>query len=122
MPRIKLISTNKKTTTVVAVIISLFGVITVLTPLLLMRFVPQSGIGNYVIENFFLLSIIIPILIYFLYTGIYYYRIEIDPYIINIRSYRTILGVFQSQNYIDIVVLRFDIFFVSNMIGPSVLL
>ena len=102
MPRIKLICTNRKIAIVITMVIFFFGMTTILLPLLLMRLFPQSGIGNYILEHLYYVYIYIPILIYFFYTGVYYYKIKIDPYIIDIRSYRTISGIFQSSDYIDI--------------------
>ena len=102
MPRIKLISTNRKIALLITGIIIIFGLITVFLPLLLLRLIPQSGIGHYLLEHFYYAYTSIPILIYFTYTGIYFYEIKIDSYIIDVRSYRTISGVFKPPNYIDI--------------------
>ena len=102
MPKIKLISTNRKIVIIITLIIIAFVLITILFPLLLMRLIPQSGIGNYILENLPYGYIAIPIMLYFFYTGIFYYKIKFDSYIIDIRSSRTIFGIFQSPNYIDI--------------------
>ena len=102
MPRIKLICTNRKIAILITLIIIVFGLITILFPLLLLRIIPQSGIGNYVLEHLYYGYISIPILLYFIYIGIYFYKIKIDSYIIDVRSYRTISGIFQTPNYIDI--------------------
>ena len=102
MPRIKLIYTNKKIAILITLVIIFFSVITIVIPIFLMRLIPQSGIGNYILEHLYWMYVFIPILLYFICTGIYYYKIKIDPYIIDIRSYRTILGIFESDNYIDI--------------------
>ena len=102
MPRIKLISTNKRMATATTFFIFAFGMITIFFPLLLMRFIPQSAIGNYVLQHFYYAYLSIPILLYFIYSGVYFYKIKIDSYIIDIRSYRTISGIFKPPNYIDI--------------------
>ena len=102
MPRIKLISTNRKPAILITLIIIAFSVTTILIPFFLMRLIPQSGIGNYVLEHLYYAYVSIPILLYFIYTGIYFYKIKIDSYIIDVRSYRTISGIFKAPNYIDI--------------------
>ena len=102
MPRIKLISTNRKTATLITLIIIVFGLATIFFPLLLMRLIPQSGIGNYFLERLYYGYISIPILLYVIYTGIFYFNIKIDSYIIDVRSYRIISGIFKPPNYIDI--------------------
>ena len=102
MPKIKLISTNRKIVIIITLIIIAFVLITIFFPLLLMRLIPQSGVGHYLLENLDYGYITIPILLYIIYTGIFYFNIKIDSYIIDIRSKRIILGIFKSPNYIDI--------------------
>jgi hypothetical protein len=67
-----------------------------------MRLIPQSGIGNYFLERLYYGYISIPIILYVIYTGIFYFNIKIDSYIIDVRSYRIISGIFKPPNYIDI--------------------
>jgi hypothetical protein len=102
MPRIKLISTNRKISTLITLIIIFFSLMTILFPLLLLRLIPQSGIGNYVLEHLYYGYISVPFMIYIFYTGIFYFNIKIDSYIIDIRSSRIISGIFKPPNYIDI--------------------
>jgi hypothetical protein len=102
MPRIKLISTNRKIATLITLTIIVFCLTTIFFPLLLMRLIPQSGIGNYFLERLYYGYISVPFMIYIFYTGVFSYQIKIDSYIINIRSHRTISGIFQPPNYIDI--------------------
>jgi hypothetical protein len=102
MPRIKLISTNRKIAIIITLIIIAFSLTTILIPLFMMNLIPQSGIGNYFLKHLYTGYISIPILLYFIYTGIYLYKIKIDSYIIDVRSRRTISGIFQPENYVDI--------------------
>jgi len=67
-----------------------------------MNLIPQSGIGNYFLEHLYYGYFSIPILLYVIYTGIYFYKIKIDSYVIDIRSYRTVSGIFKPPNYIDV--------------------
>jgi len=102
MPKIKLTFNNRRKAILITLLIIIFGTTTILIPFLLMRFIPQSGIGNYVLDHLYYAYVSIPILLYFIYTGVYFYKIKIDSYIIDVRSYRTISGIFKSPNYIDI--------------------
>jgi hypothetical protein len=54
------------------------------------------------LERLYYGYISVPFMIYIFYTGVFSYQIKIDSYIINIRSHRTISGIFQPPNYIDI--------------------
>ena len=102
MPKIKLISTNRKKAPLITLIIIAFALTTIFFPLLLIRLIPQSGIGNYFLEHLYYGYFSIPILLYFIYTGIFLYQINFDSYIIDIRSSRIISGIFKASNYIDI--------------------
>ncbi len=101
MSNISLIVTNRKPALFITLLIIVFGLATIFMPFLLRHFIPQSGIGNYIEEYFHYIYYCIPILLYFIYTGIFYYLIKIDPYTINISSHRTISGFFSSSNRID---------------------
>ena len=102
MSRIKLIYNNRRKATLMTLLIIVFSLATILFPLLLMRLIPQSGIGNYFLEHVHYGFISILMLLYFIYTGIFFYKIKIDAYVIDIKSYRTVSGIFQSPSYIDI--------------------
>ena len=102
MPRIKLISTNRKTALLITLLIFAFGMITIFFPLLLIRLIPQSGIGNYFFEHLYYGYFSIPIMLYIIYIGVFLYKIKIDSYIIDIRSRRIISGIFKPPHYIDI--------------------
>ena len=102
MPKIKLISNNSKTALLITLLIIVFGLATIFFPLLLIRLIPQSGIGNYFLEHLYYGYFSIPFLLYIFFTGIYFYKINIDSYIIDVRSRRTISGIFQQPNYVDI--------------------
>ena len=102
MNKLNLNCNNKNTALLFAGIIIIFSFITIFMPLILVRLIPQSGIGNYFIEHLYIAYSFIPIVLYFIYTGIFYYQIKIDSYIINIRSQRILSGIFKSSNYFDI--------------------
>ena len=102
MPSIKLISTNRKIARLITSIVIVFGLMTILFPLLLLRLIPQSGMGHYLFEHLYYGYFSIPIMIYIISTGIFYFNIKIDSYVINVRSNRIISGIFKPPNYIDI--------------------
>jgi len=102
MHRLNLIKTNRNIVNLATLLIAFFGFTTILFPLLLMYVIPQSGLGNYFLDHVNYAFISVPILVYFVITGVYYYRIKIDPYIIDITSYRTISGFFQKNDYVDV--------------------
>ena len=102
MHKINLKSTNRKKVIVATLLIIFFGFTTILFPLLLMYIIPESGLGYYFLDHINYTLMLVPLLIYFSVTGVYYYKIKIDPYIINITSYRTISGFFQKTDFVDI--------------------
>ena len=80
----------------------LFGIIIFVIPLLLVNIIPQSAIGNHFINHIYYAYSILPIILYIIITGFYYYSIKIDTYIIYVTSSRTISGLFMSKNYIEV--------------------
>ena len=101
MPRINLKSDNKKVSMTATFLTTLFGIITFVIPSVFINIIPQSEIGNYFINNIYFHYAILPIILYILITGFYYYSIKIDVYIMNITSYRTISGLLKVRNYIE---------------------
>ena len=104
MNRINLLSTNKKKAVLFTLIIVIFTFATVVLPTIIMRFIPQSIIGNYFIlnANNILIIILLFIPFYFIYTGVFIYYIRIDPYVIDISSFRSLSSIFYKKDYIDI--------------------
>ena len=75
---------------------------TLIIPLLFINFLPTSGVGHFFFNNLSYSLITIPILSYFIFTGTFVYKIKIDPYIVQITSYRMMIGFGRPRNYIDI--------------------
>ena len=80
----------------------LFGIIIFVIPLLLINIFPQSAIGISFINHIYYAYSILPIILYIIITGFYYYSIKIDTYIMYVTSSRTISGLFMSKNYIEV--------------------
>lgn len=102
MHKINLKATNKNKATITTLLIFLFSFNTILFPLMLMYLIPQSGLGHYFLDHVDYAFVSVPLLIYFIVTGVYYYKIKIDPYVIDITSYRTVYGLFKKKDYVDI--------------------
>jgi len=102
MPKINLQSNNRKMSMTATFLTILFGLIIFVIPSLLINIIPQSTIGNYFINQIYYAYAILPIILYIIVTGFYYYNIKIDAYIMNITSYRTISGLLKVKNYIEL--------------------
>lgn len=102
MHKINIKVTNRNKATLTTLFITFFGFSTILFPLILINIIPESGLGHYIFDHVNYTFISVPIIIYFMITGVYYYRIKIDPYVIDITSYRTISGIFKKKDFIDI--------------------
>ena len=102
MPSINLKSTNRKVSILATFLTILFGIIIFVIPLLLVNVIPQSAIGNYFINHIYYAYSILPIILYIIIIGLYYYSIKIDTYIMYVTSSRTISGLFMSKNYIEV--------------------
>ena len=102
MPRINLQSNNRKLSVITTSLTALFGIIIFVIPLLLINIIPQSAIGNYFTTNWYFAYLLLPVILYIVITGFYYYNIKIDAYVMYIISYRTISGLFMTKNYIEV--------------------
>ena len=102
MKKINFKSSNKKKAWFSTIIIIFFSIISILIPLILANYIPQSLIGNYIINHVNIIYLTLPLLLYIIIIGVYTYRISIDPYILYIKSSRTISGMFMNTNEIEI--------------------
>ena len=102
MSRITLKSTNRKVSMLATFLVLVFVIIIFVIPSFLINTIPQSSIGNYLINNIYYAYLILPILLYIIVTGFYYYSIKIDAYIMHITSYRTISGLLMVKNYVEL--------------------
>jgi hypothetical protein len=95
-------SKNFKLAYFITIMIFLFGICTVIIPLIFVYMIPNAGITYYITQhqNYFLFTI--PILLYFIMNGVFLYELKIDYYVIQIKSHRTITGFLGPKNYIDI--------------------
>jgi len=102
MPKINFKSNNRNVSMSATFLTILFGIIIFVIPLLLVNIIPQSSIGNFFINHIYYAHSILPIILYIIITGFYYFSIKIDAYIMYVTSSRTISGLFMSKNYIEV--------------------
>ena len=102
MNKLNLLSSNKDKAILTTSIVVIFALVTIVIPLLFVKYIPNSIIGNYFFRNVDLLFFVIPLVIYFFYTGVFIYHVKIDPYIIAISSYNSIPIISYEKDEIDI--------------------
>ena len=99
---VKFYSDNRTKIIVLVSLLYLFFIISFILPLLFVKYLSFSGLGSFFIENRYYGFISLGVLFYFIIVGEYYYRIKIDPYSIQLTSYRPIIDFFQEKDHIDI--------------------
>ena len=102
MPKINLQSNNRKMSMSATFLTVVFIIIIFVIPLIFVNAIPESLIGNYFINHISYTYLILPIILYIIVTGFYFYSIKIDTYIMHITSYRTISGLFKARNYVEL--------------------
>ncbi len=98
----RLLLENKQAT--LLLIFGLLGlfVFSILIPLWFINYLGLSGIGHFFSENIVFSLFSIFILFYFMIAGVYYYKINIDPYVVQVTSFRPIVHFFNLRDYVDI--------------------
>ena len=102
MQKINLFSSNKDRAVLLTLMIVAFIIIAIVLPFIFINYIPQSIVGSYLIINSDFLFITLPFIFYFIYTGVFIYRVKIDPYVITISSFRSISSFFYEKDSIDI--------------------
>ena len=103
MHRINLISTNKFWFSIIIflIIALVIGVIAIYT--FTVYLFPESVIGKYILENIYSIFILVfSIIIYFSITGVYYYRLTINSYVIQNSSGDVLSSLIKSNDFLDI--------------------
>ena len=102
MTKIKYYTTNR--TRVFILITSLFILffVSIAIPLIFIKYLTFSGVGHFFSDNISYGIVSTIVLIYFIIIGEYYYYIKIDPYIVQVTSYRPIIDMFKQKDYVDI--------------------
>ena len=102
MRNILLKRSNKRQLIFFIGLLSLFFFISVLIPVWFINYFSLSGIGFFFKQNIFWIFISLGVVLYFIISGVYYYKIKIDFYIIHFISYSVFSNFFRSQDYVDI--------------------
>jgi ABC-type multidrug transport system fused ATPase/permease subunit len=113
MNRINLNMSNYRIAILLTLLIVVFGMFGFIGPLILLNMIPQSIIGSFFMQNSLFIVLAILVLLYFVFTGIYVFKVNIDAYIIAITSYRSLSSVFKQRDYVDIphaMLVDFDFF------------
>ena len=94
---------NFKNAYFVTVIIFFVGVVTLVFPLLLSEVFPHSNLMHKLTSYpYYFISIFGAVfLMYFILTGVYFYTLKIDKYIIEVKSKRTVSGFLSKINVIE---------------------
>jgi hypothetical protein len=103
MHRINLISTNKFWFSIIIflIIALVIGVIAIYT--FSVYLFSESAIGKYILEYIHYIFILVSsIIIYFSITGIYYYRLAINSYVIQHSSSDVLFSLIKSHDFLDI--------------------
>jgi len=103
MYKLNIISTNKEKVSIIV-----FSIITLIIGIkaiymLALHLISESLLGRWLLENInYLFFGVFLVTIYFIITGVYYYRVKIDPYVIDITSYSIVFSSIKSRKFIDI--------------------
>lgn len=98
----RLILDNMHVIVLVILLLVLLFTLAILVPFLFINFFALSGIGNFFYDNIIFSLFSVFILFYFILVGIYYYKINIDPYVVQVSSYRPIFHFFSFKDYVDV--------------------
>ena len=76
-------------------------------------YLPFSGFSDFVSSNYIYSLMILAVILYFIFVGTFYYKVNIDPYVIQVTSHRLLLDFFKKKAYVDIphIMLRDYAFF-----------
>jgi len=101
MSRTNLISTNRKFT-IVIFLVMLFLVLIPLLAFVIVYTFPNLAFGDYLFNNIVYVFISSLVLFYFVIARINYYTLKIDSYVIDIKIYGSVIGILNPKDYIDI--------------------
>jgi len=113
MSKMNLNISNHRIAILLTLFIMGFGLFGFIGPIILLNLIPQSIVGSFFIENSLFMVFAIFVLLYFVFTGVYIFKVNIDSYIIGITSYRSLSSLFQKRDYVDIphaMLVDFDFF------------
>ena len=76
-------------------------------------YLPFSGLSDFFANNVIYSFISAVVILHFIFVGTFYYTVNVDPYVIQITSYRVLADLFKKKDYVDIphIMLRDYAFF-----------
>ena len=74
----------------------------ILIPEWIIIYLPFSGLSEFFANNIIYRLISAVVILHFTFFGTFYYKVNIDSYVIQLTSYRVLLDVFKKKDYIDI--------------------
>ena len=85
----------------------------IIIPVWFIFYLPSSGISHFFTDNLMYSLISAVIILHFIFVGTFYYTVNVDPYVIQITSYRVVVDFFKKKDYVDIphIMLRDYSFF-----------
>ena len=76
--------------------------IAIIIPKLFIIYLPFSGFSDFFANNNLFSLVSGVVILYFMFVGTFYYKVNIDPYVIQITSYKVLLDLFKKKDYVDI--------------------
>ena len=101
MPRINLKSNNRKCA-IIIFLVMLFLILIPLSTFAIVYTFSHLAFGDYLFHNIVYIFISSLVLFYFVIARINYYTLKIDSYVIDIKIYRSVIGILNPKDYIDI--------------------
>ena len=74
----------------------------IIIPVWFIFYLPSSGISHFFTDNLMYSLISAVVILHFIFVGTFYYKVNVDPYVIQITSYRVLLDLFKEKDYVDI--------------------
>jgi len=65
-------------------------------------YLPFSGLSDFFADNIIYSIISAVVILHFIFVGTFYYTVNVDPYVIQITSYRVLVDLFKEKDYVDI--------------------
>ena len=110
----KIFKSTNKFFSLINYLLMLLLIIFPLTAFILAETFPHLGLKNYLFNPIFYIFIAILLLIYFLIARFNYYILKIDTYIIDIKIFQAVMGIYNLIDYVDISHEMFIDFSFSN--------
>lgn len=74
----------------------------IIIPVWFIFYLPSSGISYFFTDNLMYSLISAVVILHFIFVGTFYYKVNVDPYVIQITSYRVMVDLFKEKDYVDI--------------------